>query len=404
MGTGFTAPPSADFTAYSGLVQKQGGYLGQLEKWSGTECHATDGLDGLLEPLRGLVTEAAGFFTQKYTQCQSGMTSVSSKIVQSRDTYAHGDATAEQNLKNAYPTPLPGFSVLPSLPKLGTFDDAPITLTEPDSAGDDTAKNIQLQLKLASGKLIGGELKGAEILFKFVTGQSLVELLLKPIVGEYGRLKYLSESYGQLSDASYVVAGTLRKGTWRLGSEWTGDAATAFDSYLFRWHMGIGGLGDAAKVTAKLYKDGYDVVCVLVFAVLKAINDLLEQGVKQLAEEAATILGGDAAIEAAGGGPEDPVADIGAIVLDIWELYKIYKTVRTIVSVISTIITIFNKISAAITKIQSDIKAVEKFFTSPMPSIDDIKNDVQQRAAEFETTSSWNPELGAARVGLLPSS
>jgi len=195
---------------YALLVQKQGGYLGQLEKWSGTECHTTDGLDGLLEPLRGLVTEAAGFFTQKYTQCQSGMTSVSSKIAQSRDTYAHGDATAEQNLKNAYPVPIPGFSVLPNLPKLGTFDDTPITLKEPDSAGDDTAKNIQLQLKLASGKLIGGELKGAETLFKFVTGQSLVELLLKPIVGEYGRLKYLSESYGQLSDASYVVAGTLR--------------------------------------------------------------------------------------------------------------------------------------------------------------------------------------------------
>jgi hypothetical protein len=168
--------------------------------------------------------------------------------------------------------------------------------------------------------------------------------------------------------------------------------------------MGIGGLGDAAKVTAKLYKDGYDTVCVLVFAVIKAINDLLEQGVKQLAEEAATILGGDAAIVAAGGGPEDPVADIAAIVLDIWELYKIYKTVRTIISVISTIITIFNKISAAISKISSDIKAVEKFFSSPAPTVDDIKNDVQQRAAEFETNSGWNPELGALRVGLLPTS
>ncbi len=404
MGTGFNAPPSADFTSYSGLVLKQGGDLGQLATWAGKECATTDGLDGLLEPLRGLVTEAAGFFHGKYALSQSGMTGVSNKIVQTRDTYARGDAQAEQNLKNAYPAAIPGFSVLPNLPKLGTFDDTPITLKEPDSAGDDTAKNIQLQLRLASGKLIGGELKGAEILFKFVTGQSLVELILKPIVGEYGRLKYLEESYQQLSDASYVVAGTLRKGTWRLASEWTGDAGAAFDSYLFRWHMGIGGLGDAAKVAAKLYKDGYDAVCVLVFAVLKAINDLLEQGVKQLAEEAATILGGDAAIEAAGGGPEDPVADIGAIVLDIWELYKIYKTVRTIISVISTIISIFNKISAAISKISSDIKAVEKFFSSPIPSIDDIKNDVQQRAAEFETNSGWNPELGALRVGLLPSS
>lgn len=402
MGSGFNVPPTADFQAYAKLVDQQASHLATMAAWSDKECSAVDGLDGLLAPLRGLVPKIGSYFGQKFDHCENGMTGVSQKVMAARTAYADTDKQAEANLKNAYPTPIPGFQVMSYLPSLGTFDDTAVTLDEPDSAGDDTSKNIKLQLKLASGKLIGGELKGAETLFRFFTGQDLIELLFKPIFGEWGRLKYLEQSYEQLSTAGYTVAGTLRKGTWKLGSEWQGDAGTAFDSYLFRWNMGIGGLGDAAKVAGKLYKDGYDAVCVLVFAAIKAINDLLENGVKALADEAATILGGDAAIETVGGGPEDPVADVGAIVLDIWELYKIYKTIRTIVSVITTIETIFKDISAAITKIQNDAKAVEQFFSSPLPSVSDVENYEEQKAATFENSPSWNPELGALRIGLLP--
>ncbi len=402
MGTGFQVPSTADFQAYSKLVTQQGQYLGQMETWSGKECSTVDGLDGLLDPLRGFVTEIGSYFDQKFDHCKGGMSAVSQKVLQSRTAYADADKQAEAGLKNAYPAPIPGLQVVPFLPNLGSFDDKPIQLTEPDSAGDDTSKNIKLQLRLASGKLIGGELKGAETLFRFFTGQDLIALLFKPIFGEWGRLKYLEQSYEQLSAACYTVAATLRRGSWKIGSEWQGDAGTAFDSYLFRWTMGIGGLGDAAKVAGKLYKDGYDAVCVLVFAAIKAINDLLENGVKQLAEEAATILGGDAAIEVAGGGPEDPVADAGAIVLDIWEAYKIYKTIRTIISVITTIETIFSDISKAITKIESDVKKVEAFFTSPLPTVSQLETDEEQKIAGFESNPGWNPELGALRIGLLP--
>ncbi|MET9383156.1 hypothetical protein ABZY09_19295 [Streptomyces sp. NPDC002928] len=49
--------------------------------------------------------------------------------------------------------------------------------------------------------------------------------------GEYGRLLYLHDAYEAL-----------------------GDAATNFESYLFQWTVGMGGVGDAAKETAKVYK------------------------------------------------------------------------------------------------------------------------------------------------------
>lgn len=402
--SGFKVPPQADFNSYSTLVLKQGDHFGKLGTWAGSQCSNVDGMDGLLELLRGPVGEIGGFFNQKYAQCQKGMKSVSDKVLEARAVYAKHDQAASEALKNAYPTPLPGFQELPDLPVIGNFDDSDINLTEPASAEDDTQKNIALQIHLISTKLIGGELAGAEKVFKFLTGQSLVELLLKPLVGNFGRLKYLQESYEQLQEATYTVAGNLRKGTWKLGAEWNGDAASAFDSYMFRWHMGAGGIGDAAKVCAGAFRDGYVAVTGLVWVALAAINKLMEEGVKKLAEEAGQMAAGDAAIEAVGLGPEDPLADIGAGVLTAWKLYQIYKTVRLIITAITTIEEVYKKIEQAVQGIVQGIQAAKGFFTSPMPSVADIKNDAEQRAVEVEKDPGWNSTAGAVRIGLLPAS
>jgi uncharacterized protein YukE len=308
----FKVPPQQDFDAYSKLVLKQRDHFGTLGNWSGGQCSNGDGLDGLLYPLRGPIAEVGGYFHGKFTLCGTGMTGVSDKVLQARGAYSQADRHSEDSLKAAYPAALSGFHEIDGGPLIGSFDDADVSLKEPTSAEEDTSKNISLQLHLITTRLIGGELSGAEHVFKFLTGQSLVELLLTPLVGKYGRLKYLQEAYEQLSDGTYEVAGNLRRGTWRMAVEWNGDAATAFESYLFRWHMGTGGLGDAAKVVAGLFHDGYLAVTALVWAALKEINTLMDEGVRKLAEEAAQMVAGDVAIEAVGLGPEDPLADIGA--------------------------------------------------------------------------------------------
>jgi hypothetical protein len=400
---GFKVPSQDDFDAYSKLVLKQRDHFGALGGWSAGQCSNGSGLDGLLYPLRGPVAEVGGYFHGKFVLCGNGMTGVSDKVLQARAAYSRADQHAADRLAAAYPAPLHGFHEITGGPVIGGFDDADVTLTEPTSAEEDTEHNISLQLHLITTRLVGGELSGAEHVFKFLTGQSLVELLLTPLVGKYGRLKYLQEAYEQLSDGTYKVAGNLRRGTWRMAEEWNGDAATAFESYLFRWHMGTGGLGDAAKVVAGLFRDGYLAVTGLVWAALKEINTLMEDGVKKLAEQAAQMVAGDAAIEAVGLGPEDPLADIGAGIWSAWKLYKMYKTVRMIISTIMVIEEIFHKISQAVDGIGKGIAAVKEFMDSPAPSVDDIMNTVEQRGAEFETDSFWNPKLGATRIGLLPT-
>lgn len=404
--SGFVAPPQSDFESFSGLMKTQSGYFGQLKGWAGNECsHASD-LDGLLVlPVSYLAPKIASFFTQKLGQCQAGMTDVAGRAATTGQNYASNEQSLVNSVQQIYPNAYPGFpdiGDIPGLQHLGNFTDTPMTLTQPDPAGDDTAKNIKLQLDtLYAGGGVGGQiLRVASTIFQFFTGQSLIELLLKPLDGNYGRLKFLSDSYTQLAQGTYTVTGTMRKGSVRLGGEWQGTAATNFDSWMFRWSMGSGGIGDAATVAAKAYLDGYHAICALVQAALRAIVALINNELKQLVDTA----GGDAAIETVGGGPEDPVADI---VAGIWTMWKIFRIISSIISAIHAIEDIYRAISSAVQKLESDVRKVEAFFSGPMPSISslehDLINQVEQRGFEFEQNSGWNPELGAARIALLPS-
>jgi uncharacterized protein YukE len=247
------------------------------------------------------------------------------------------------------------------------------------------------------------ELKGANKVFQFCTGQSLVELLITPLFGEYGRLLYLHDAYDALGDAVYTVTGTLRKGSWTLGTEWTGDAATNFDSYLFQWTMGMGGVGDAAKEAAKVYKVGYEAVVLLVHRALKQINELINNEIKELAEQGAKMAAGDAAIEAVGLGPEDPLADIGAGIYTAYRLYEMYKIVKRIITVITVIEKIFEAISDAVEAIKKGVNEITAFIKSPPPSISSLVDQVEQNGFEFEKSGGWSTTVGAARIGLLPA-
>ncbi|WP_152626535.1 hypothetical protein [Streptacidiphilus carbonis] len=402
---GFKTPPQSDFHTYSGLMTTQGGHLSTLNQWCGNQCSETTGLDGLLMLLRPVVPEFSGFFSEKISQCVRGMALVSSKVNQTSAEYFSTDQDVAAQLAKLYPAPITGFpdvGAIPGTSLVGNFTDQDVTLTEPASGAEDTAKNIEHQLMIIRQGFGAGPLATAEKVFKYFTGQSLVGLLLEPLAGKYGQLLYLHDAYGQLGDGLYTVAGTIRKGSWGLAQEWTGSAATAFDSYLFSWSMGIGGLGDAAKVVAKIYKDGYDAVVLLVQAALREMDSLLNNVLPKLAEDGGEMVEGDAAIEAIGGGPEDPVADVVAGVFTAYKMYKIYKDIALAITIINAVETIFTSIQKAIKGIENGVQAVAKMINSPMPTIGSLVNDVENRGFDFEK-GAWDPTLGAVRVGMLPS-
>ncbi|MEU1630864.1 hypothetical protein ABZ746_37600 [Streptomyces sp. NPDC020096] len=406
--TDLKTPSSHDFQTYADLVGKQGGHFDVLNKWAGDQCKNADGLDGLLYPLRDAVTSASGFFTGKLAQCDRGMGVIADKIHKTSTDYTTHDQNMAKNIRSLYPTPIahfPDIGADPNLPHMGEFTDESVKLKEPTGAEKDTAKNIEHQIWAIQAKLKGGgELAAAEHIYKLCTGHSLIEQLVHPLLGDYGRLLYLHGAYSELSDGIYTVAATLRKGSWALADEWIGEAATAFDSYMFQWTMGIGGVGDTAKEAADIYKAGYGVVIGLVYAALAKIDKLMADELHRLEKEALEMGATDLSIEAIGLGPEDPLADIGVGLYTGYKMYKIYKEVKKVVTIISVITDIYKAISAAVAGMSKAIHGLKQFIDSPMtlPTVGSLINDVEQHGFRFEQSGAWNATAGASRIKMLP--
>ncbi|MEZ0065753.1 uncharacterized protein YukE [Streptacidiphilus sp. MAP12-20] len=400
---GFRTPPAGDFASYEALLGHQGEHFGALASWSTGQCANSSGLDGLLLPLQALVPEVSQFFDGKLAQCGRGMHLVGDKINQTSAEYTSTDHGVAGDMRSLYPSAFSGFPSIASIPgasSLGNFQDAGVDLKEPADANETTSKAIHLQVMALRGH---SDLKMANTLFQWCTGQNLFELLLHPLFGEFGRLSYLSHAYDQLGDAVYTVAGTLRKGTWKLGSEWVGQTGTNFDQYLFQWSMGIGGVGDAAKVTAKAFKVAYEAMIPLVHQALKEIADLVETEIAALARQFVEMAAGTAAIEAAGLGPEDPLADVAALIWDVTRLMKIYKIVKRIITAIVVIQAIYEQIRKLVDAIGPAIDYVVKQVNSPMPTMGSLVNDVEQRGFEFEKDGFWSSTAGSARIAMLPA-
>lgn len=162
------------------------------------------------------------------------------------------------------------------------------------------------------------------------------------------------------------------------------------------WSMGIGGLGDGATLIAQAYLVGYEAVMPLADAALVAINSLMKREITQLAE----LVAGDAAAELFGGGPEDPVADVVAAVNT---LYRVYQAVKLVIDAVEEISKIYDRIKTEIENIRGTVDKVIHYFEEPLPSVGSLVNNVEQRGFSFEKDPGWNPELGVARIAMLPA-
>lgn len=387
-------PPKAHFTGCADLVRRQGGHLAAARHFLDTYCAKTDGLTNMLSVAAGPLQRLSNFLDGEYLRCVNGMGSTAQKITLTRDNYATTEVQNAATIKALYPGKIAGFPDLAKLPDYYNVDDADVKLDVPEEPDDPITVHLIL---------VGGAVAAVQHVWAWVTGgDDLLARLITPITGEYGRLKYLQKAYDELADGTYTVAANLRKGTLSLASEWQGDAATAFDSYMFRWHMGIGGLGDVATMASKIIGDAHAAITLAVEAVLRAINTLIDHEMKQLAEKVAEIIAGDAAIELVGLGPEDPVADVVAGVWTADRMYEIYKLVKVCITVISGIMALIEKARELVSKLEDDLNNILQVLSKGV-DVGDLINDFETRGFEFEKNGGWNPAAGAARIALLPT-
>jgi hypothetical protein len=397
VATAFTAPSQQEFQDCFRLMEEQAGHLAALERWVGEQCLDTAGLSGVLTPLTQLIPKVAQPFTNKLAQAQQGVHDVSGMIKLTGDNYAQADQASLDAIVGIYPAPLPHFPDLRALhlPQVGDFTDEPVTLTPPKSAADDTVENTKHDLVAMKVMLDRGPLALAEKAFRLFTGQDLMALLIHPLTGDYGRLKYLHDAYAEMAAGAYTVAATIRKGAWGLADDWTGDAAVGFDSYLFRWGMGIGGIGDGAALMAKAYGDCFAAVMPLVESALTAINMLIKKELRELA----ALVAGDAAA-ALFGGPLNPIADLVALANTC---FRIYETIRLVLEGIHSIRNIYTQISKVITETHDAVDKILHYASQPLQSLKELIDHLEERGFSFETYKIWNPALGVARMTMLPA-
>lgn len=385
------APPEAEFDALAGLFDKQRGHLADMAGYAHATCGNTDGLANALSFLQQPVSDLAAFMNGRLTHCQDGIADTARKVRDAGARYADADVQADTRIRASFPAALPGFPEIPAGPSVGSYTDIDIDLPAPDDAEDILKANLD-HVMSALGTV--------EHVWRWVTGgDSLIERLVTPIMGNYGRLKYLQQAYDKLGEAGYTVAGNLRRGTYKMAPQWNGDAATEFEYWMFRWHMGIGGLGDLAKVASTVFHDGYLTITVLVQAVLDAIGMFINHEIKRLLEAVA----GSAVIEAVGGGPEDPVADVVAIGWDAW---KIYQAVSYAITAINEIVKLIEKLIEGIKKLSKDINDLIDLLrqggADPAGTARTMLDHGLNRGLEIEKDQFWNPKLGATRIALLP--
>ncbi len=449
-------PPSDDFTGFCGLVTKQGDHFGPMVAWTGRQCSDADGLDGLLTLLKPTVKGVAEEIGDVLKQCRTGMGTIKDKVTTVDRELRTEDEKNAAVLKQTFPDMVSGVpdtsSLAASAGEQLNFNDEDIDLKEPAGEGstssglipgllagrlpgakgeaeDKSKPSISDEIKdnwnedswKAKGKALGGtgikhtagilhkQLAGggndiwiADKAFKFVTGHSFIDMLLKPLLGDWDRLMYLHDAYDTLGEACYTVAGNLRKGSWKIGSEWQGDTATAFDSYMFRWTNGIGGAGDHAKVIAQNYKYGYEAVLNLVQLAVSYASKLIDNEVKKLAKDAAETVAVDAAVEVAGGGPEDPVADVIDGVWTAARMAKLYQDVRMVVNGIEQVQSYYQQIQ----KVAQEVKSMNEKLHQNSPawgnqSAGSLVQDVEQHGFDFEKQSGWSARDGVSRTGYL---
>ncbi|MEV5572320.1 hypothetical protein AB0L06_19925 [Spirillospora sp. NPDC052269] len=414
----------------------------------------------LLIPIYDFAPQVSSWFTGKLDTCKSGMTDVAGRATRTGQTHADTEKANQDSIAKIYPGAISGFPDIGDVPGLsmaGDFNDQEIKLDDSGSATGDTndAASGDIADDIAPGlpglgglawkanrgkkaygkdkaanagkgpdekptyhntsKWAGGQVLstllhapagvifyGANSIFQHFTGESLVEVILHPIAGNWGILKFLGDNFKQLGTGTYTVAGTIRKATVRLGGGWQGDAATRFDSWMFRWSMGSGGVGDAAMLVGKTCDKYFDIINDLVTKAINLIINLIATGLSRLVK----MVAGDAAIEALGGGPEDPVADVIAAA---WTLYQIYEIIKDIISAIKGIIDLYDKIEKAISDFTKDVHEILSFMKNPVGNVkkefDELMNEglVSNKDWDFEEKPGWDPAGGVARVGLLPA-
>jgi hypothetical protein len=172
---------------------------------------------------------------------------------------------------------------------------------------------------------IGGELGDIDSLWRMVTGWSLIEKVLEPVAGDWGRLFELRDVWNNLGAALTDVTDNLNNGDYTLEPHWQGNAASAFDAYMAGLTLAVLSEQEMASFYAK------------------KLDDL-----GSLAEDTTRIVLSFLGLVVQSLGPRE-----AEYVIPGWGQYKLYKDVKKLINTARDVLELESKFENAVELINS---------------------------------------------------
>jgi hypothetical protein len=390
---------SNDLRAFAGKLGDASGHATVLSAYAGTYCTETAGMDGVMALIRPIVTDLAEANGTVLNRISARLDTTAVELGAAADDYDAGDTTAADGFATTFPDPPDYFRTFPALePPL-----LDLPAYEPNPAAPTYTATRYVPEDIDVDDWIGQ----IEQAWQEAYGESLIGALVEPLIGDPGRLAYLAEAYTQLGTGTYQVAWNLRYGSYNLGQVWEGDAYDAFGAHMFKWHMGLGGLGDVHALFAKLFTTLRDTIVDGVEAARELINQLIDRIFrawlrKYLNEEIGYRTNPFGSLT---GDPCNP----RVIVFVVWTNDDMSEFLDAVNAVKERIEQLQRDVERLIDSVRAVLDSVEMLlsflghpFRNATDAVRQAAENAQRGVFEFESAEWYDPAVGAGRVLLLP--
>ncbi|WP_436492405.1 WXG100 family type VII secretion target [Actinokineospora sp. HUAS TT18] len=167
----------------------------------------------------------------------------------------------------------------------------------------------------------GWKIQGVNWIYEKVTGENLVDALIKPLVGDFEKIDANAAAWNGVSKALDSVRRNVDAGADQLGPHWTGDAAENFTRRLSAlWALAI----EADSQVARIIGDKFKSTANTCRTAVKAALTLLDMLVGKLIKAAMTAW--------------IPVVGWGRAVWMVYDAVEIADGIRKIIISIQTLI------------------------------------------------------------------
>lgn len=288
------------------------GSLGTVARYIDSECRNFERIDGVLAPLRDLLSTAADNTSGAFHEVGDDFRRTADNLRDTAGHYQDQDAAAANVLTDAGSAF--GFSS-PSAQTAATVTPYPnggdVALQPPPDQND--IDGFKEQIEGVVGDWVG-------IVEQF-TGFNVVDQLTQFFLGDPGALRRLGAAWGEVAAAADTISETTTSGADQLAGHWSGTAAAACDLRVREGHArAVTVLGDVAV----LFQDSLTGLARVYENALRAVISMLRirglgvqafvKEIKELVMNPAKLLSPDAL--------HGLVDGLVGLVTEIWELIQ----------------------------------------------------------------------------------